>query len=376
MAKHVVLGLLAAAIAGALVDAQTTTPFKLGTFERQGKPFVGIVLRDTVVIDLPAAHAAVKPASTLAAPGDMKDVISRYESGLRARILEIVRSVGDAGAARPAYVYDLAALKTLPPIMYPTTMLNVAVNYREHDIEMAAVRPNTSPTPPGQAAPPPTAGGALPGTKSAPGYWDRKDDDTRWNPYMFMKSPAAVVANGENIRLPQGRGQVDWECEMGVVIGRQASRVPLAQAADVIFGYTIENDVSDRGGRGDTRYGTDWVIAKNHDTFAPMGPFITPKEFVPNPRNMTIRADLNGAKIQEANTSLMIHDVFEQVVYASNIMTLRAGDVIATGTPAGVGSARTPPIYFKGGERIACTYEGLGTLTNPVVSGAAAEPAR
>ncbi len=367
---RVVLGLVAAAaVAGALVEAQTqpaATPFKLGTFDRQGKAFVGIVLRESVVIDLAAAHAAVQPASTVAAPADMKDLITRYDTGLRARINDIVRSV-NAAAARPAYVYDLSALKILPPIMYPTTMLNVAVNYREHELEMAAVRPGAAPTAPGQAAPAPTAGSALPGTKSAPGYWERKDDDTRWNPYMFMKAPTAVVANGENIRLPPGRTQVDWECEMGVVIGKQRARVPLGQAGDVIFGYTIENDVSDRGGRGDTRYGSDWVIGKNHDTFAPMGPFITPKEFVPDPRKMAISVDLNGQRVQDGNTSLMIHDVFEQVVYASNIMTLRPGDVIATGTPAGVGSARTPPVFFKNGDRIACTYEGLGTLTNPVI---------
>jgi len=370
--KHVVLGSLAAVaiivgLGSVLVHAQAATPFKLGTFERQGKAFVGVVVNNTTVIDLAAAHAAVQPASTLPAPVDMKDVINRYDTGFRARIQDVVRSVNAAGAARPAYVYDLAALKILPPIMYPTTMLNVAVNYREHDLEMAAVRPGAAPTPAGAAAAP-TAGGALPGTKSAPGYWDRKEDDTRWNPYMFMKAPTAVVANGDNIRLPPGRVQVDWECEMGVVIGRQRSRVPLGQAADAIFGYTIENDVSDRGGRGDTRYGSDWVIGKNHDTFAPMGPFITPKEFVPDPRKMAITVDLNGQRIQEGNTSLMIHDVFEQIVYASNIMTLHIGDVIATGTPAGVGSARTPPIYLKGGDRIACTYEGLGTLSNPVIS--------
>ena len=110
------------------------------------------------------------------------------------------------------------------------------------------------------------------------------------------------------------------------------------------------------------------MIGKNHDTFAPMGPFITPKEFVTDPRKMAITVDLNGQRIQDGNTSLMIHDVFEQIVYASNIMTLHVGDVIATGTPAGVGSARTPPVYLKGGDRIACTYEGLGTLTNPVIS--------
>jgi len=142
--------------------------------------------------------------------------------------------------------------------------------------------------------------------------------------------------------------------------------VPLGQSADYIFGYTIQNDVSDRGGRGDTRYGTDWLIAKNHDTFGPLGPFITPKEFVKDPQKLAIRFALNGQVMQEANTSFMIHNVYEQVAYASHIMTLRPGDVIATGTPAGVGSARTPPVYFKAGDRSACTYQGVGTLTNPV----------
>jgi 2-keto-4-pentenoate hydratase/2-oxohepta-3-ene-1,7-dioic acid hydratase in catechol pathway len=189
---------------------------------------------------------------------------------------------------------------------------------------------------------------------------------------MFLKASAAVTAHGEPIRLPLGRTQVDWECEMGVVIARQGSRVPAAQAADYIFGYTIENDVSDRGGRGDTRYGSDWVVGKSHDTFAPLGPFITPKEFVADVRKVPITVDLNGTRIQEGSSSLMIHDVFEQVAYASNILTLRTGDVIATGTPAGVGSARMPPVYLKAGDRISCTYAGIGTLTNPVVAETAA----
>ncbi len=364
-----ILAALVAAVtlAGALVGAQAQTPFKLGPFERQGKPLVGIVLRDSLVVDFAAANAAIRtPASTVAAPADMKDLIARYGAGVRQRIVDIVTAVERAGNARPAYVYELNAVKTLAPILYPGTMLNVAVNYREHDVEMATVRPGAGG--PGPAPATPTAGGALPGTKSAPGYWDRSETDTRWNPYMFLKSPSAVIATGEAIRLPPGRVQVDWECEMGIVIGRQGSRVPLAQAADYIFGYTIENDVSDRGGRGDTRYGSDWVISKNHDTFAPMGPFITPKEFVNDPRKIAITVDLNGVRTQEGSTSLMIHDVFEQIVYASNLMTLRVGDVIAAGTPAGVGSARTPPVYLKNRDRIACTYEGVGTLTNPVIA--------
>jgi 2-keto-4-pentenoate hydratase/2-oxohepta-3-ene-1,7-dioic acid hydratase in catechol pathway len=362
--RSFVAAVTALLVAGAIGQAQQApTSFKLGTFERQGKPFIGIVLRESAVIDFAAAHAAVKtPASNLVVPTDMKDLIARYDMGVRARILELIRVAGDVTqASRPAYVYNVSALKTLPPIMFPTTMLNVAVNYREHDIEMARVRQGD----PAQAAP--TAGAALPNTTSAPGYWERAAGDTRWNPYMFMKAPAAIVANGENVKLPPGRTQVEWECELGLVVGRTASRVPIARANDYVFGYTLENDMSDRGGRGDTRYGSDWVVAKNHDTFAPMGPFITPKEFVPNVGNLKITFALNGEVLQEGSTSQMIHDVFEQVSYASNLLTLRPGDVIATGTPPGVGSARTPPVLLKAGDRMACSYEGVGTLSNPVV---------
>jgi 2-keto-4-pentenoate hydratase/2-oxohepta-3-ene-1,7-dioic acid hydratase in catechol pathway len=361
--RHPVAGLTAiCVIAAVLTDAQAPAPFKLGTFERNGRPFVGIVLNESTVIDFAAAHAAIRtPASTVAPPIDMKDLIVRYDAGLRARIGDIVRAVHAAGSARPAYVYDLAAVKTLPPIMYPANMLNVAVNYREHDVEMAKLREQV----PGMGAA--TSGAALPNTVSAPGIWERAADDKRWNPYVFMKSPSVVIADGEAIRLPPGRTQIDWECELGVVVGRPATRVPVSQAAGYIFGYTLENDVSDRGGRGDTRYGSDWVVSKNHDTFAPLGPFITPREFVADPQKLKITFRLNGQVMQEADTTFMIHTVYEQVAYTSNIMTLRPGDVIATGTPAGVGSARVPPVYFKPGDRSECTYAGIGTLRNSVV---------
>jgi 2-keto-4-pentenoate hydratase/2-oxohepta-3-ene-1,7-dioic acid hydratase in catechol pathway len=291
----------------------------------------------------------------------MKDLITRYDAGVRDRITAVVKMASSA-TARPAYVYELSTLKTMPPIMYPMTMLNAAVNYREHGAEMAGRL--GEPAPGRGAAPPP--GTAPPGTKSAPGIWERSTTDTRWNPYAFLKSPSAVVADGEAIRIPKGRTQIDWECELGVVVSRVASHVTVAQAANYIFGYTNEMDVSDREGRGDNRYGSDWLIGKSHDTFAPMGPFITPKEFVPDPKNLPVKFTLNGKVMQDANTSLMIHDVFELVAYGSSILTLRPGDVIATGSPAGVGSARTPPIYLKAGDRTVCTYEGVGTLSNPV----------
>jgi 2-keto-4-pentenoate hydratase/2-oxohepta-3-ene-1,7-dioic acid hydratase in catechol pathway len=242
-------------------------------------------------------------------------------------------------------------------------MLNAAVNYREHGAEMLRAGASPQQQAPSTAPPP---GTAPPGTRTMGGIWERSAADTRWNPYVFLKSPTAIIADGEAIRVPRGRTQVDWECELGVVVGRTARYVTAAQAADYIFGYTMEMDVSDREARGDNRYGSDWLIAKNHDTFAPLGPFITPKEFVRDPKNLPVRFTLNGRVMQDANTSLMIHDVFELMSYGSNIMTLRPGDVVATGSPAGVGSARTPPIFLKAGDRTSCTYEGVGTLNNTV----------
>ena len=355
------IALAAAVLVVGSVSGQNATAFKLGTFELNGKPFVGIVLKDALVIDFAQASAALKTAaSKVAMPSEMKDLIARYDAGVRARIGEVIASIKPLeGAGRPSYVHDLKSLKTLPPIMYPTTMLNVAVNYRAHAAEMAGGAP---------VAGGPAPGDALAGTTSAPGIWERKPDDKRWNPYMFFKSPTIVIADGEAIRLPVGRTSIDWECELGVVLGRTADHVPIDKAGDYIFGYTLENDVSDRGGRGDTRHGSDWVLGKNHDTFAPMGPFIVPKEFVPNPQNLQVKFTLNGQVMQDANTSLMIHTVNELVSYGSHILTLRPGDVLATGSPAGVGSARNPPIFFKAGDVSVCSYEGIGTLTNTIAA--------
>jgi 2-keto-4-pentenoate hydratase/2-oxohepta-3-ene-1,7-dioic acid hydratase in catechol pathway len=347
--------------AATTVFGQNAMPFKLGTFDLNGRTFVGVVLKDSAVIDLAAASAALKTPAKVAMPADMKDLIARYDDGVRARIGEILANAKQwEVGGRPAFLHPLKAVRTLPPIMYPTTMLNVAVNYRAHAAEMAG----GAATQAGGAA----QGDALPGTTSAPGIWERKPDDKRWNPYMFFKSPTIVIADGEAIRMPAGRTSIDWECELGVVIGRTADHVSIESARTHIFGYTLENDVSDRGGRGDTRHGSDWVLGKNHDTFAPMGPFIVPKEFVKDPQNLPVRFTLNGQLMQDANTSLMIHSVDELVSYGSNILTLRPGDVLATGSPAGVGSARKPPIFFKPGDVSVCTYDGIGTLTNPIVA--------
>jgi len=191
--------------------------------------------------------------------------------------------------------------------------------------------------------------------------------DRRQGVFLYRPSCPACQAC-EAIRIPVGRTQIDWECELGVVVGKTASRVNVSDARSHVFGYTLELDVSDRGGRGDTRHGSDWLVGKSHDTFAPLGPFIVPKEFVRDVQKLGIKFTLNGTVMQDADTSLMIHNVDELVAFGSSILTLRPGDVIATGSPAGVGSARTPPIFLKPGDKTVCTYEGVGTLTNTVTS--------
>src|SRR6266481_3733589 len=138
MKRIIVLLFGASIVSTVLAQAQTVAPFKLGTFQLQSRAFVGIVIGDSVVVDLAAASRAITPASKVMLPADMKDLITRYDSGLRDRIVQVVRSVNARTGARPAYVYELTSLKTMPPIMYPTTMLNVAVNYTEHGAEMAA----------------------------------------------------------------------------------------------------------------------------------------------------------------------------------------------------------------------------------------------
>jgi 2-keto-4-pentenoate hydratase/2-oxohepta-3-ene-1,7-dioic acid hydratase in catechol pathway len=331
---------------GAVVSA--ATPFKLGTFDAQGRVFVGAVVDEARVIDLAAAASALKrPAAS--APRDMRDLIARYDSGVHDLIVAAV--AGASASPRPAYVMDLSKVKTLPPVI-PLTMMNAAVNYREHAAEMSS------------GAADPTV--APPGTASIPGIWERKPDDKRWNPYLFLKAPAAIIASGEAIRIPPKRDEIDWECEMAVVIGKPADHVSVEEARDHIFGYTVHIDVSDRSGQRTVRFGTDWLAGKSHATFAPLGPFITPKEFVPDPQKLKITYTLNGKVMQDADTSLMVHSVTELVAYGSSILPLQPGDVINTGSPAGVGYARKPPIFLKAGDQSSCTYASVGTRVHTV----------
>ena len=336
----------AAVLAAATIDAQGPTPYKLGMFQQGARSFVGMVIQsDTVVVDLSRANVGV--------PATLKQLIAGWDAGTGTRLAALAAS---SVAKAPEFSMKVSTVKTLPPIPDPSVLLNAAVNYSEHGMEMTGVATAAASA---DQVDPKTAVGI-------PGYWNRQPGDPRQNPYYFLKAPSTITGNGDPIMLPPGRTQIDWECELNVVIGKTAKRVKAANAAEYIFGYTMDNDVSDRGGRADGRHGSDWVLGKSHDTFFPMGPFIVPRQFVADPQKLAIKFSLSGKVMQDSSTDRMTHNVYELVEYASHLFTLRPGDMISSGSPAGVGTARGTPIYFKDGDTSTCTIESIGTLENPV----------
>jgi 2-keto-4-pentenoate hydratase/2-oxohepta-3-ene-1,7-dioic acid hydratase in catechol pathway len=336
-------------------EATSAEPFKLGTFEIDGTPRIGIVLQDKIIVDLAAANAVLQrdpayPALTI--PDDMRGLIGQYEYGLKYRLYEIVTDIVTnkriTASPRPAYIKDVSQVRTLPPLM-PGKMLNAAVNFYSHVGE-----------------------GGTPDEQKKAAEERRR---TRGIPYLFLKpTEGAVIGNGDNVVIPFGRDRIDWEVELGIVMGRAAKYVPANKAAEHIFGYMVTVDISDRGGRPpDSRPGSDWFVGKGHDTFAPMGPWIVPKEFYGDPmKRLRQTLKVGDMQMQEGLPGDMIHSIYELIEYASSIITLFPGDVINNGTSGGVGmgqAVRGKQVFLKPGDVITASIEGIGTLTLPVVAG-------
>ena len=343
----------ASAQSGANMDI--AEPFKVGTFEIDGEPRVALVLRDALVVDIGEANRALErnPAyPAVPAPADMLDLIGRYEYGVRLRLYEIVNHL-DAngmidGSARPGFIHELDDVRTLPPIMYPGKIMNAAVNFYSHVNET--------------------------GTEEQRAEARRQRRENRGVPYLFLKpSRGAVIGNNDEVVIPWGRDRTDWEVELGAVIGRAAKYVSATEAQDYVFGYTVTLDISDRGGRppGGNPLTSDWFVGKGHDTFAPMGPWIVPKEFYGDPmENLRQTLSVGGEQMQEARAGDMIHTLWELVEYGSSIITLFPGDVINNGTSGGVGmgtAVRGEQRFLQPGDLIEASIDGIGTLTIPVV---------
>ena len=189
-------------------------------------------------------------------------------------------------------------------------------------------------------------------------------------PYSFLKPPSnTLCGSGSVVTLLDISEMNDWEIELAVVIGKAARRVPEADALGFVAGYAVMNDVSSRDwvAKRPEFLGIDWVVGKAADGYAPMGPLLTPAEFVADPQDLGLELTLNGQVMQHGNTADMVFNVAQIIAHLSRFMTLEPGDIIATGTPEGVGFGRKPPMFLQHGDTVRCTIEGLGTLENRFV---------
>jgi 2-keto-4-pentenoate hydratase/2-oxohepta-3-ene-1,7-dioic acid hydratase in catechol pathway len=329
-------------------SATPVEPFKLGTFQIQGVPKVGIVLRDQYIIDLEVANRdlEINPMyPRLPMPADMIQLIGQYEYGLKYRLYELVNHLVASnrvtGASQADFVYEREEIRILPPLMYPGKILNAAVNFYSHVNEG--------------------------GTEEQRREAMRQRQENRGVPYLFLKpTRGAIIGADDEIVIPYGRDRTDWEVELGAVIGRPAKYVSAVDAQDYVFGYTITMDISDRGGRPPGGYGvsSDWFVGKGHDTFAPMGPWIVPKEFYGDPMaNLRQTLSVNGERIQDAQAGDMIHSLWELIEYGSSIITLFPGDVINNGTSGGTMGARAGgQSFLQDGEVVEASIDGIGTM--------------
>ena len=338
-------------------DIEPAEPFKVGTFVVGNEQFAGLVMRDdSLIVDLAEANQALElmpEYPDVDMPDDVLGLIEGYEYGLKYRVYEIVNELVASGqlngSDQPDYIHAVADVVIRAPIQYPSKIMNAAVNFYTHACEGC--------------------------TEEELAERTRQRQENRGVPYLFLKpSRGAVIGNGEDVIMPFGRDEIEYEVEMAIVFGRSGKYVSSARAYDHVFGYMVAMDISDRGGRPPGGYssGQDWFVGKGHDTFAPHGPWIVPKEFYGDPMDRLHQITVvDGVTVQEARAGDMIHNIPELIEYASSLITLFPGDVLQSGTSGGTGSGRveraTGSGYLIDGETISATIEGIGTLTHRVV---------
>jgi 2-keto-4-pentenoate hydratase/2-oxohepta-3-ene-1,7-dioic acid hydratase in catechol pathway len=243
---------------------------------------------------------------------DMPDVGERF---FREGWLEKIAGVADEGMP--------ADVRLGPPVAHPSKIICLGKNYAEHAKE---------------------------------GGFDAPE-----RPLLFCKANTALTGPCDPIRLPLSSGQIDWEVELAVVMGRGGRGIPKTDALDHVAGYTIMNDVSGR----EAQFGDgQWFRGKSFDTFAPLGPHLVTPDELGDPELLTLESRVNGELMQRGRTSEMIFDIPFLIAYISEDMTLRPGDIISTGTPSGVGIFRNPPITLSDGDEVECRIEGIGALRN------------
>jgi len=245
-------------------------------------------------------------------------------NGLGSDMISVIAS-GKPVATGPSY--NLGDVTLLAPIPRPPKLICVGLNYRDHAAETKMEIPKV--------------------------------------PTIFNKFPNVVIGPGASIVLPKVSERPDYEAEFAFVIGRGGRHIPASRAMEHVFGYTIVNDVSARDYQMAT---SQWLMGKTFDTFAPMGPWIVTADEIADPHSLDIWLEIGGERLQSSNTRELIFKIPELIEFISKVVTFETGDVVITGTPAGVGFARKPPRYLKAGDQVSITVEGIGTLTNSVIA--------
>jgi len=298
---------------------------KLLTYKTQDtEPRLGFI-HNNQVIDM----GDFGEISNFPLPNDMLELIDMG--------FEIIAEISELILETPENFFEEIAYKMnevtiLAPIEKPRkNIIGIGLNYTEHVAESARGLNTT---------------GKLP-TK----------------PIIFSKPPTTVTAtNTEIIKNTKLTSQLDWECELAVVIAKKGKYVTKENAMDYVFGYTVINDISAR----DCRREGQWIVSKGQDTFAPMGPFLVTKDEIENPHNLNLSLKVNGVEKQNSNTKFMLFNINDLIEDLSIVFTLEAGDIIATGTPAGVGAGRNPQEWMHDGDVVEATVEGIGTIVNTI----------
>lgn len=262
-------------------------------------------------------------------PIDMLDLIDLGFEIIE-EITEMIKETREIDFEQIGYSFD--EVEILAPIQRPRkNIIGIGLNYTEHVAESARTLDTT---------------GKLP-----------------QKPIIFSKPPTTVTGTNTNILLnPKLTQQLDWEVELAVVIGEYGKYVPKENALDYVFGYTVINDISAR----DCRREGQWIVSKGQDTFAPMGPYLVTKDEISNPHNLNLSLKVNGVEKQNSNTKFMLFNINDLIEDLSTVFTLEPGDIIATGTPAGVGAGRNPQEWLWDGDVVEATVEGIGTIVNTV----------
>lgn len=281
---------------------------KLVTLIHAGQTQIGAVLDDSVII----------ATGNIANAENMLSFLASGQTGLSA-----LQNLIDSGQHR----VNLEHVRLLAPIPRPGKFLGIGLNYADHISETG---------------------------------WQKPE-----HPMFFTKQSTCVIGPGQAIHCPAVSEKVDYEGELGVVIGKRCKHVPAAQAHEVIAGYTICNDVTVRDWQ---QRSPTWTLGKSFDTHGPMGPWLVTADEIADPHRLSLKTWVDDELRQNANTGEMLFNCYEIIAYLSQAMTLEPGDVISTGTPAGVGVKMKPRGYLKPGQTVRIEIEGIGTLSNPVIA--------